>query len=339
MKVIFVRSWLIASSILTLGFAATQVSASELRLVCSSTGSYAECDAGVFVANPRLLQKLSHVQPDGSGDCIFGQSWGYHDQNFWVNYGCSAEFAFSAASPQPAPPPESTPCPPPPPPPPPNQTGLRCDRVPGSGAFYFPSYNGQTIGVVGNGGFSPVNQCNNSVATSVAVGAGLICSWDGYGFMPYSLSTMTVLGNANTGFADPNNCNAVVATSKKGLVCSWSGQGWHPYSISSAHGIPGGFANERSCLDELDNSQNGLVCAANANGLWQPYSFRIEHQMGVANYGWQELSACRESVAMSRSGYVCNWNGVGFQPYLISNNTAYGQYSYPTVQECYSSVR
>ena len=160
---------------------------SELRMTCESVNdAYTECDAGVTILNPRLLNVTSSA-------CAFGQTWGYFESKIWVNHGCRGEFAFTSGGHPPYPTPAPTPAPQPGPHD--HRDDLSCTW---NGVNWQPFHKptGHFIGMT-NYGFENPNDCSMTVELSHE---NTVCNWDGIGFRGYD----TWSNNVVTRFAYPS---------------------------------------------------------------------------------------------------------------------------------------
>jgi hypothetical protein len=183
---------ILISALLVSGSAFASLS-TDLQVTCSSDGGYTECDTGVSIYDAHVIEIYSREKSDGYGACVFGSQWGTIGTKFWTNYGCSAEFAFSAVPTKriPQPKPIPTPVPPQPVPEPlPNpQCKLTCEW---NGRNWQP-YSQEFMHFIGMSyyGFEDQAFCQDAVDMS---DGQAVCNFDGYGFRPYMIGSNKSVG-------------------------------------------------------------------------------------------------------------------------------------------------
>lgn len=141
--------------------------------------------------------------------------------------------------------------------------------------------NGERIGGGSAGyGFSSSSTCDSAIAGRRD---GLICSWNGYSHLIYSISSGRLLGHTNqntgAGFNTNSSCNSALEVQKNDFLCTWTGNGYLPVNL-----------------------RNGYFVTPSRNS---------------SNAGFNRLSSCQDAVTKSQGSRICTWSGYSTTGYVL----------------------
>ena len=99
-----------------------------------------------------------------------------------------------------------------------------------------------------------------------------------------------------------------------------------------------GWNDLADCLESLKLSNGQFACSFIGSGAYSVFSIARNRLMGINDHGLEE-DDCGNTIAASRRGLVCNWQGTGFSIYQLPAGNRYGNLNFDTVANCQQFVQ